>query len=189
MDLVKERAGVIITDLIFRNHLSNAKLGRIMECSPNTIDRYRRKRALPKLIFIHKLRHLFGVSINWLLHAEGAPYHGDGFGPLEQPDDEPEDVRYLNEPSGFWEAASVAEPTTTMEYDGAPRHERIMEALLKLARILEMKNSYSLTVKCGVEVYYRAYKTERKKRMERKRNPLPDVQPNHGDREKQGDPP
>lgn len=168
MDLVKERTGDIIDDLINRNNLSNAKLAEIMECSTNTIDQYRRRKHVPKSTFLHTLYDKFDVNMCWMYQGKGERYLGSGSGLLKQSGDESDDAPRDETLPGFWDDASVAEPAETYGA-GKPWHERITGALTKLVWILELGSSWSRAMEINVDSLYRACKAERKKERTRKK--------------------
>ncbi|MCP4690493.1 MAG: hypothetical protein GY859_20730 [Desulfobacterales bacterium] len=159
-DRIIKRVGDLIDDLISRNKLSNVRLAEIMACTPNTIDKYRRMKNLPRTMFINKLRRLFGVRMKWLYHGKGKRYHGNGLGPLKQPHDPWSEAPDPVAPFDSRDDASAPGSTAAISDEagaGPPWYERIPEILTRLAWILELKNSYSLTIAANVDLLYRVH--------------------------------
>ena len=73
MDL-KERASFIISDIIKKNKLSNAKLADLLGWNKGTINNYRRKVSSPSGDFIESFCKKFDVNANWFITGKGDPY-------------------------------------------------------------------------------------------------------------------
>lgn len=75
MDL-KERASFIISDIIKKNKLSNAKLAEQLGWNKGTINNYRRKVSSPSGDFIESFCKEFSVNPEWFITGKGDPYGG-----------------------------------------------------------------------------------------------------------------
>ena len=73
MDL-KDRTSYIITDVIEKHRLSNAKLADRLGCNKATINNYRRKTNSPNGEFITAFCEKFNVNPVWFVTGKGDPY-------------------------------------------------------------------------------------------------------------------
>jgi|GEM_PF-3000238 transcriptional regulator with XRE-family HTH domain len=73
MDL-RDRTSYIISDVIEKHRLSNAKLADRLGCNKATINNYRRKTNSPNGEFIAAFCEKFNVNPVWFVTGKGDPY-------------------------------------------------------------------------------------------------------------------
>ncbi len=164
LDLIKKRTSKLIIDLKNRNHLTNRKLCKLLECSRNTIDNYLHCKRMPRTEVINGLARLFGVNMDWLYHGRGKRYHGDGMGPISKKQAAlPHGDRHSDRPPAPSHTPVRGEEAGPgpEDADGLPADLRLIDGMSKAARILRSETRYSFSLALLIVRFDRAHRAEK----------------------------
>lgn len=152
---LKGRTKWAIEYIIGEKHLSNVKLGKLMDIAPGTINSYRRKTTRPNPEFITQFCEKFNFNVSWFIQGVGYPF----------PDAKEQYPETLgpHSPSSFSTAHSAVSIPILQDNEETQeqlRDIKISSDLTLAAKVLESNTSYANALHLNILSFAKAISIE-----------------------------
>lgn len=132
-----------------RGELTQDELGKILQVSRATVQRWEQKDEFPKGEALYNLRITLEVDINWLLTGEGEPY---SYSRPEVERTAPPKIEYNPSPAETF-AREVEDLYNRVGQDATPA---VRARLMKTEEILSSRTTYADALASNIDAFHKA---------------------------------